>query len=85
MDDVLTFLTSLDDNEVKNMLIFLKEYVKSRKQVEVACKLEKLESILRMQGTPEIQIEHSKICKMRSLGLIDKTEERRRITNLYSE
>lgn len=30
MENVLSFLTSLEDSEIEAMLIFLKEYVKSR-------------------------------------------------------
>lgn len=86
MDNVLSFLTSLDDNEINNMLVFLKNYVDSRtKQKTIDTRLKRLEAILKLQGSSNTQIEHSKICKLRSLGEIDKEEERRRITGLYTE
>jgi hypothetical protein len=37
-----------------------------------------------MQGASQIQIEHSKICKLRALGVIGVDEELRRITELYT-
>ena len=87
MDEVLSFLTSLSDEEVNNIFIFLKHYIATRSKMvnNVDKKLEKLEKILRLQNCDERQIEHSKISMLRSLKIIDKNEEHRRILELYKE
>lgn len=43
------------------------------------------EDRLRKQGLSQRDIQHSKLCKMRVMGLISKEEERARIIALYGE
>ena len=80
MENVLSFLSSLDDTEIQTILVFLKEYVKSR---NIESKLERCTEVLKLQGATKTQIEHSKICKLRSLGIITVNEEIERIKQLY--
>lgn len=81
MEDLLNLLGSLDESEIKNMISFLKEYKKSRSSVEK--KIEAARKVLELQNVAEVDMEHTRISKLRGYGLITVDEELRRITELY--
>lgn len=80
MENVLCFLTSLDDSEIDTMLTFLKEYKKSR---EIEEKTEKICKTLRKIGESEIEIESYKISLLRRMKLINIDQEIHLKTQLY--
>ncbi len=85
-EPLMSLLTTYTASELRGALVFLQEYAKSRNEVpEPAKYLQRYEARLRKLGATERDIEHSKLCKMRVMGLITKEEERARILALYGE
>jgi hypothetical protein len=83
MENVLSFLTSLDDDEVINMIIFLKTYIECKTSQKGAerklLKLAKIRTMLRESGHSEKDIERICISKMLELGFITAEEAEDRI------
>ena len=81
MDKLLDLLGSLGESDIKAMIAVLKEYSSVRSNIER--RIKNARKPLELQGVSEIDMEHTRICKLRSYGLISVDEELRRITELY--
>ena len=77
-------LITVDERErILDALIKKLEVESEATQQVIDLKLSKLEDILKLQGSSDTYIQHSKLCKLRALGIINEEEERTRISNLY--
>jgi hypothetical protein len=81
MENVLSLLATLKDSEIDTAMTFLKNHKKKTREIEK--RVEKYCKSLRDRGLDEMEIESSRICKLRVMGIIDMDEALRRLNELY--
>ncbi len=86
MDELIGFMTSLDDTEIDNIYIFIKTYIETRKKHRVINDiLLNVEKRLTKAGCSRPEIEASKVHKLYIHGMISKEDYQSVLKELYKE